>query len=121
MRRNTKLFNWNLKSVINRRANEYVNCTNTWCFIANNRLKLGVNKANNIKHPTVKPIQLIERLLDLTTKEDMLVLDPFIGSGTTALACIKNNRNYIGIELDKGYCDICNERIMIEKEQLKLF
>jgi site-specific DNA-methyltransferase (adenine-specific) len=43
--------------------------------------------------------------------EGDVVLDPFMGSGTTAVACIKTNRKYIGFELDKHYCEIANERI----------
>lgn len=53
------------------------------------------------------------------TKEGDVVLDMFMGSGTTAIACINTNRNYIGFELDKHYCDIANERIqkaLAEKE-----
>jgi DNA modification methylase len=43
-----------------------------------------------------------------------VVLDPFMGSGTTAIACINTNRNYIGFELDKQYCEIANKRIQEE-------
>lgn len=48
--------------------------------------------------------------------ENDVVLDPFIGSGTTALAAMNNNRNYIGFELDSGYCDLANKRINSQKE-----
>jgi DNA modification methylase len=47
----------------------------------------------------------------LQSVEGDVVLDPFMGSGTTAVACIKTNRKYIGFELDKHYCEIANERI----------
>ncbi len=70
-------------------------------------------------HPTVKPVSLIKYLVTLVTPPDGVCLDPFMGSGTTAIACINTNRNYIGFELDKHYCDIANERIhkaMREKE-----
>jgi site-specific DNA-methyltransferase (adenine-specific) len=62
-------------------------------------------------HPTQKPIALFEYLIKTYTNEGETVLDNCIGSGTTAIACISTNRNYIGFELDKHYCDIANERI----------
>ena len=65
----------------------------------------------NKLHPTQKPIALFEYLIRTYTNEGEIVLDNCIGSGTTAVACINTNRNYIGFELDKHYCDIANERI----------
>ena len=62
-------------------------------------------------HPTQKPVELIERLINKFSPESSTALDAFAGSGTTAIACINTNRNYIGFELDKHYCDIANERI----------
>jgi site-specific DNA-methyltransferase (adenine-specific) len=62
-------------------------------------------------HPTQKPVELMEYLIRTYTNESELVLDNCMGSGTTAIACINTNRNYIGFELDKHYCDIANERI----------
>lgn len=62
-------------------------------------------------HPTQKPVALIEYLIKTYTNEWETVLDFTIGSGTTAIACINTNRNYIGFELDKSYFDIANERI----------
>ena len=62
-------------------------------------------------HPTQKPVALIEYLIRTYTNEWETVLDFTIGSGTTAIACINTNRNYIGFELDKWYFDIANERI----------
>ena len=70
-------------------------------------------------HPTQKPVALMEYLIRSYTNEGETVLDNCIGSGTTAIACINTNRNYIGFELDKHYCDIANERIqkaLAEKE-----
>lgn len=55
-------------------------------------------------HPTQKPLKLMEALIELTTKEDHVVLDPFCGSGTTLLAAARLGRRYIGIELDETYC-----------------
>jgi len=62
-------------------------------------------------HPTMKDIRVIEHLIKLLTNEGDTVLDTFLGSGTTALACKKLNRKCIGIEIDKSYCDIANERL----------
>ena len=62
-------------------------------------------------HPTQKPVPLFEYLIKTYTNEGDTVLDNCIGSGTTAIACINTNRNYIGFELDKHYCDIANERV----------
>ena len=62
-------------------------------------------------HPTQKPVALFGYLIKTYTNEGETVLDNCIGSGTTAIACINTNRNFIGFELDKQYYDIANERI----------
>jgi len=62
-------------------------------------------------HPTQKPIALCEYLIKTYTNEGEIVLDNCIGSGTTAIACINTNRNYIGFELDKEYYEIAKNRI----------
>jgi len=72
-------------------------------------------------HPTQKPVALMEYLIKTYTNEGELVLDNVIGSGTTAIACINTKRNYIGIELDKGYFDIATKRIKEHLAQTKLF
>lgn len=66
-------------------------------------------KENN--HPTVKPLELIDHLVKLFSKEGALVLDPFLGSGTTALSCKNNNRRYLGYEINKEYFEICKSRL----------
>lgn len=67
-------------------------------------------KGESNTHITVKPLALMEHLIKLFTKENALVLDPFMGSGTTALACKRTNRRCIGIELNEDYYEICKER-----------
>lgn len=62
-------------------------------------------------HITVKPTQLMAYLVRLVTPENGIVLDPFMGSGSTALGCIRENRNYIGVELSEEYRQIAMERI----------
>lgn len=65
-------------------------------------------------HPTQKPIDLLEYLVKTYSNESECVLDCCIGSGTTAIAAIRNNRNFIGFELDEEYYNIANERIQEE-------
>ena len=66
---------------------------------------------NGKQHPTQKPTDIIERIIKTSSNENATVLDCFMGSGTTAIACINTNRNYIGFELDKEYYDIASARI----------
>lgn len=84
-------------------------------FMSHNKMKNDMSGNgggdHNVKHPTVKPIQLMEYLIDLCTNEGMTVLDPFMGSGTTGIACKNLKRDFIGIELDAGYYDIAKARI----------
>tara|TARA_B100000963_G_scaffold359177_1_gene385719 strand:+ start:3072 stop:3878 length:807 start_codon:yes stop_codon:yes gene_type:complete len=63
------------------------------------------------KHPTEKPENLIERIILLGSKKDQVILDPFMGSGTTGVVAKRLSRKFIGIELDKEYFDISKERI----------
>lgn len=63
------------------------------------------------KHPTQKPLFLIEQLVKKHSNENDLVLDCFMGSGTTAEACINNNRNFIGVEKNSEYFEIAEKRI----------
>lgn len=62
-------------------------------------------------HPCQKNINLITELVKRHSNENDIILDPFIGSGTTAIAAINTNRNYIGFELDTAYCNVANKRI----------
>lgn len=64
------------------------------------------------KHPAVYPVALIEKLIMLTTKENDFVFDPFMGSGTTAVAAKKINRNYFGIELSEDFVKIAKKRLL---------
>lgn len=68
-----------------------------------NIIKFQAPKGKNRIHPTQKPVELIKKLIDLTTKEGDVVLDPFMGSGTTAVACLESKRSYIGFEISKEY------------------
>lgn len=79
------------------------------------------NSKEKTPHPTQKPVKLIERIVEISTNEGDVVLDGCMGSGTTAVACIRKKRNYIGFELDEGYFGIAKERINNEKSLIKLF
>jgi len=73
-------------------------------------------------HPTQKPIKLIERIISASTNEGMVVLDPFLGVGSTAIACENLNRHFIGIEKDEKYVTVARERLELSKNKpLKLF
>ena len=72
------------------------------------------------EHPTQKPLKMFLDLTRWWSFENDTVLDPFLGSGTTAIACIKTNRNYIGIEKEPKYVEIANKRIADELSQYKL-
>lgn len=63
------------------------------------------------KHPTQKPVKLLERCVLASTNEGDLILDPFNGSATTGVAAIKHGRQYVGIELDKDYLDVSIQRL----------
>ena len=65
-------------------------------------------------HPTQKSLKLMEEIINVHTNENDLILDPFMGSGTTGVAALKNNRQFIGIELNADYYEIALNRI--EKE-----
>jgi site-specific DNA-methyltransferase (adenine-specific) len=62
-------------------------------------------------HPTQKPVWLLEKIIEIHTNKNDIVLDMFAGSGTTGIACINTNRNFIGMELDEQYFKIAKERI----------
>lgn len=83
--------------------------TNIWRMAAFNS---GARTTNGEKvHPTQKPWELIAKAIEDSTEPGDVVLDTFMGSGTTAVACIKTGRNYIGFELDEGYHAIAQQRI----------
>ena len=66
-------------------------------------------------HPTQKPLELINRIILSSSPQKGTILDPFMGSGTTAISCIKNKRTYIGFELNPVYCQMIEKRINKEK------
>ena len=79
------------------------------------------HKVGQFFHPTQKPVELIRYLIRTYTNEGDLVLDNCSGSGTTAIAAIKEKRHFIGMELDKGYYDIACKRVKDELNTPTLF
>ena len=72
----------------------------------------GAKKTNGEKiHPTQKPVELIEKFILDSTNEDGTILDTFMGSGTSGVACINTGRKFIGMELDGGYFEIAKARL----------
>ena len=66
-------------------------------------------------HPTLKPVDLMEHLVKLASFENQKVLDPFMGSGSTGLACLKLKRHFVGYESDETYFEICQKRMEAQK------
>lgn len=70
-------------------------------------------------HDTEKPVDLMKILIENSSNKNDVVLDPFMGSGSTGVACVNTNRNFIGIELDEEYFNIAKKRIEEAKQQIK--
>jgi len=78
-------------------------CDDVWLQPKSEKKRLG--------HPTQKPVKLFERIITASSNKGDLVLDPFIGSGTTAVACRRLGRSFIGFEISEEYCKIANNRL----------
>jgi site-specific DNA-methyltransferase (adenine-specific) len=76
-----------------------------------------------MEHPTQKPVILLQHLINLCSSESEIIFDPFLGSGTTAIACLNTNRKFLGCEIDKEYFEIATKRIENQKKinKSKLF
>ena len=77
-----------------------------------------VKNPKNKSHPTEKPVELMEYLIGNSSQEGEVVLDMFMGTGSTGVACMNTDRKFIGIELDETYFELAKERI--EDAQIKL-
>ena len=73
--------------------------------------------SQNRYHTCQKPVELLSRLIRVSSREGATVLDPFMGSGSTGVACVQEGRNFIGIELDEKYVQIARERIEAEEQK----
>ncbi len=95
-------------------------CGDVW-HITSARHKNKLNgKTIIMDHITQKPMDMIERIIKVSSNENNLILDCFIGSGTTAIACKNLKRNYIGCDINKNYIDIANKKINEINKQNKL-
>ena len=91
------------------RGKKINNCgTSDILSISNKKTK---DKDGKNIHDTEKPVELMEVLVNNSSQENELVIDPFMGVGSTGLACIKNKRNFIGIEIDENYFNIAKSRL----------
>ena len=123
---NTELITWHKTNPIPTCNNKYLSDTEYLLFFRESGVKLygtyatkrkyyvtPTNKKDKelYKHPTVKPLEIIQNLIVNSTLENEIVLDTFIGSGTTAIACMNTNRHFIGFEINEEYCEIANKRI----------
>ena len=79
-----------------------------------------MSEAKNRVHPNQKPIPLMQWCIEKSNLKG-IILDPYLGSGTTAVACERLNRKWIGIEIEEKYCEIAAKRIENERKQRKLW
>ena len=80
-----------------------------------------ISKPRDDAHPNVKPIELVERFIQQHTVADGLVLDPFMGSGTTGIAALNLGRRFVGIEIDPRHFATACERIAQSQQQQRMF
>lgn len=73
---------------------------------------LRIPNTKNKLHPTEKPVELMKILVENSSNENDIILDPFFGSGATAVACLESNRKFVGSEIDKKYYEIARNRII---------
>jgi site-specific DNA-methyltransferase (adenine-specific) len=113
-----KINDQNCDRYVDRAVKDFKPKTNIWFY------NVGINQSSKDKiasnHPAIFPEQLAQDHIISWSNEGDLVLDPFMGSGTTAKMALLNNRNFIGFEISKDYCDIANKRISEHHEQLKI-
>jgi len=117
-------YGWNMNGMT-RGPMGYMNVILAVCA---GKLKRGMNICKFVikdlsrkNHPSPKPIEYYREVLFRFSEEGWSILDPFLGSGTTAVACERLNRRWIGIEIEEKYCAIARQRIENERKQRKLF
>ena len=122
----TELICWHKTNPVPTCSNKYLSDTEYLLFFRESGVKVygdyhskkkyyvtPTNKADKklYNHPTIKPQNIIENLIINSSLENDVVLDAFMGSGTTGAACVNTNRDFIGIELDENYFNVAKERI----------
>ena len=125
---------WHKTNPMPRNMNlQFVNSTEAWIHFVNDATTGTFNNRGKVmhdfvesstinnserkfgKHPTQKPLQVMCHFIDLLSNEKDIVLDPFMGSGSTGVACELLKRRFVGIELSKEYYDIAKNRIIAKK------
>jgi site-specific DNA-methyltransferase (adenine-specific) len=75
--------------------------------------------AKRVGHPAPFPVELPRRLIELYSYRDDLILDPFIGAGTTAVAALRSRRRYVGYDTDSTYISLAESRVAVEVEEMR--
>jgi site-specific DNA-methyltransferase (adenine-specific) len=86
-----------------------------------NVLRFGRVRGQDKDHPTQKPVDLLQSMIRVVAPRDGLVVDPFCGSGSTGVDCLREGRRFLGIERDPEFCDVSRSRLSGEAEQRPLF
>ena len=123
---NWNLLTWHKTNPVPACGNKYLTDTEYILFFREKGVKIGgeyntkftyyvtpLNTADKklYGHPTIKPVEILQNLIVNSSNQGDIILDPFMGSGSTGEACKNTGRNFIGIELDKGYFDTAKARI----------
>lgn len=110
--------------------NDFADCELAWCsqgqarvfrYLYSGMIQGDMKNKDERFHPTQKPTQIICQLLNYYTNKNDLILDPFMGSFTTAVACHILNRKFIGAEIDKEYYKLGSERLKAMQSQISIF
>lgn len=123
---NSNLLCWHKSNPAPLCSNKFLNDTEYCLFVRGKGVKLyggyhdhntyWITKANTedkdkYQHPTIKPLPIIQQMIENSSQPGDIVFDPFLGSGTTAVACKLTNRNFIGCEIDEKYIPIIHKRL----------
>ena len=105
----------------------FSDCELAWTNIKRNSVKKITREYNGLIgreeerfHATQKPVSVMKQIICNYTKEGDTIFDPFMGSGTTGVACVQTGRNFIGCEIDEGYFKIAEKRIHDAQQQMRL-
>ena len=103
----------NYERQVKRTGKNWRKTTNCWHFTYKSKATKEITKqiVGEKKHPAIFPEKLVEKCVKVSGLKNGVVLDPFLGTGTTGIVAKKNNLDFIGIEIDKDYFDFANERI----------
>ena len=108
---------WPANVLLDEEAGEQMGPEARYFYCAKPRRK---ERGEGNRHPTVKPVSLMQYLVRLVTPPGGLVLDPFAGSGTTGVACVREGMRFVGIEREAEYCEIARRRIEAEPPVLPM-